>query len=81
MFILPPPSSVTLGSSTSLSFQHLRSWSVLELEWVLSFSFSGTGNFYIEHSESEGLDPMLKGGAYPPSTNIFGKDEGTRGEF
>ncbi|KAB0339608.1 hypothetical protein FD754_023793 [Muntiacus muntjak] len=34
-----------LGSSTSVSCQHLRSWSVLEPEGALSFSCSGTGIF------------------------------------
>ena len=48
---LPPPSSVILGSSKSLSCQHLRSWYILKPEGALSFWFSGTGNFYIEQSK------------------------------
>ena len=78
---LPPPSSVILGSSKSLSCQHLRSWYILKPEGALSFWFSGTGNFYIEQSETEWLDPMHEGAAHPPSTSIFGEGWGQGEDF
>ena len=64
----------------SLSRQHLRSWSVLEQERPLSFLFSGTGNFYIEQSETEWLDPMLRELLTLPPPASLGKD-GVKGKI
>ena len=75
MLVLPPPSSVTLGSSTFLSCQHLRSWCVLEPERALSFSSLGLGISKLDKGRQSDLIPCLREMLILPPPGSLGKHE------
>ena len=67
---------MTLGSSTFLSCQHLRSWSVLELERALSFSSLGLGISKLDKGRQRDLIPCLREMLILPPPGTLGKHEG-----